>query len=136
GMVGTIFFANHTLAGFNHWIDIFWSWSVTWSSVAHHLWFVGQFNSARYDFTIWALVHEMRISLLFPLIVIMVRRMRWWAALMPFVVASVTVVVLRQPDVRQSVDVLGFAAHGGFTAYVLTVHYLLAFAIGASLAHH
>src|SRR5699024_1019728 len=80
--------------------------------------------------------HEMRISLLFPLIFIMVRRMRWWAALMPFVVASITVVVLRQPVVRDSADIIGFAAQGGLTAYVLTVHYLLAFAIGASLAHH
>lgn len=78
----------------------------------------------------------MRISLVFPVIFLMVRRMRWWTALMPFVVASVTLVVLQQPAVKQTVDVVGFAVQGGLTAYLLTVHYLLAFAIGASLAHH
>lgn len=98
--------------------------------------FIGQFNSDRYDFTIWTLVHEMRISLVFPVIFMMVTRMRWWAALMPFVIASATMVILRQPAVMDSRDIAGFAAHGGLTAYVLTVHYLLAFAIGASLAHH
>lgn len=136
GIIGASFVTGDTLGDFNGWIGKFWSWPVTWSSVADHVWFVGQFNSDRYDFTIWTLVHEMRISLLFPIIFIIVRRMRWWAALMPFVVASVTMVVLRQPLVEDNADIIGFATHGGLTAYVLTVHYLLAFAIGASLAHH
>lgn len=136
GIIGALLFAGQPLAGFNGWIDKFWSWPVTWASVGDHLWFIGQFNSDRYDFTIWTLVHEMRISLVFPIIFLMVRRMRWWTALMPFVVASVTLVALRQPAVKQTVDVVGFAAQGGLTAYLLTVHYLLAFAIGASLAHH
>lgn len=136
GIIGAYAVTGNTLGGFNDWINKFWSWPVTASSVANHLLFVGQFNSDRYDFTIWTLVHEMRISLLFPVIFIMVQRMRWWAALMPFVVASVTMVVLRQPAMREGLDMAGFAAHGGLTAYVLTVHYLLAFAIGATLAHY
>lgn len=136
GIIGTLLFVDESLPGFNNWIDKFWSWPVTWQSIASHIWFIGQFNSDRYDFTIWTLVHEMRISLVFPLIFYMVSRMRWWTALMPFVVASVTMVVLRQPLVTHSTDVIGFAAQGGLTAYVYTVHYLLAFAIGASLAHH
>ncbi len=136
GIIGAHAVAGDTLDGFNSWINKFWSWPVTWSSIGEHLLFIGQFNSDRYDFTIWTLVHEMRISLVFPLIFLMVRRMRWWAALMPFVVASATMIVLRQPAVRESMNIAGFAAHGGLTAYVLTVHYMLAFAIGASLAHH
>lgn len=136
GLIGAYAVTGDTLQGFNDWINKFWSWPVTWSSIGKHLLFIGQFNSDRYDFTIWTLIHEMRISLVFPVIFLMVRHMRWWAALMPFVVASVTMVALRQPVMREGLDVAGFAAHGGLTAYVLTVHYLLAFAIGASLAHH
>ncbi|MGN8158310.1 acyltransferase family protein [Salinisphaera sp. SWV1] len=136
GIIGAYAVSGDTLDGFNSWINKFWSWPVTWPSIGEHLLFIGQFNADRYDFTIWTLVHEMRISLVFPLILLMVRRMRWWAALMPFVVASATMVVLRQPAVRESMNIAGFAAHGGLTAYVLTVHYMLAFAIGASLAHH
>lgn len=136
GIIGAYMIAADSLDGFNDWINKFWSWPVTWSSIAQHVGFIGQFNSDRYDFTIWTLVHEMRISLVFPIIFLMVRRMRWWAALMPFVVASATMVVLRQPAVRDTIDIAGFAAHGGLTAYMYTVHYMLAFAIGASLAHH
>ncbi|WP_423821336.1 acyltransferase [Salinisphaera sp. SPP-AMP-43] len=136
GALGAHAVNGDTLAGFNHWINKFWSWPVSLASIGGHLFVLGQFNADRYDFTIWTLVHEMRISLVFPLIFIMVQRMRWWAALMPFVIASVTMVVLRQPAVRESLDIAAFAAHGGLTAYVLTVHYLLAFAIGASLARY
>jgi peptidoglycan/LPS O-acetylase OafA/YrhL len=136
GLLGAYLVSGDTLHDFNDWIGKFWSWPLTWHSVAEHLIFVGQFNSDRYDFTIWTLVHEMRISLLFPFIFLMVRRMRWWAALMPFVVASATMVALRQPFVKEYMDVASFAAQGGLTAYVYTVHYMLAFAIGASLAHH
>lgn len=136
GALGAHAVNGDTLAGFNGWINKFWSWPVSLASIGEHLFVFGQFNADRYDFTIWTLVHEIRISLVFPLIFIMVQRMRWWAALMPFVIASVTMVVLRQPAMRESLDIAGFAAHGGLTAYVLTVHYLLAFAIGASLARY
>ncbi|RJS92180.1 acyltransferase [Salinisphaera sp. Q1T1-3] len=136
GIIGAHAVIGDTLIGFNGWINKFWSWPVTWPAIGAHLWFLGQFNADRYDFTIWTLVHEMRISLVFPLIFLMVRRLRWWAALMPFLVASVTMVALRQPAEREAMHIAGFAAHGGLTAYVYTVHYLLAFALGASLAAH
>lgn len=136
GIVGALLITPNSLADFNDWTNKFWSWPVTLSSIGEHLLFIGQFNSDRYDFTIWTLVHEMRISLVFPVIFLMVTRMRWWAALMPFVIASVTMVALRQPAVTDHRDIAGFAAQGGLTAYVLTVHYLLPFAIGASLAHN
>lgn len=136
GVVGALAITPHALAGFNDWTNKFWSWPVTLPSIAKHLLVIGQFNADRYDFTIWTLVHEMRISLVFPVIFLAVTRMRWWAALTPFMIASVTMVTLRQPAVMDRTDLAGFAAEGGLTAYVYTVHYLLAFAIGASLAHH
>lgn len=140
GVVGAYGVDGDTLSGFNSWISKFWSWPVTWQTVAEHAIFLGQFNADRYDFTVWTLVHEMRISLLFPLIFWLVRRLPGWAALGPFVLASVTVAWIGQPGVeagRPWVNtVAGVADRGGLTAYALTVHYLLAFAIGASLARH
>lgn len=140
GLVGAYGVAGETLSGFNEWISKFWSWPVTWQAVAEHAAFLGQFNADRYDFTIWTLVHEMRISLLFPLIFWWVRGRPWWGALLPFVLASVAMALIGQPAVQAHVawvDALtGWVDRGGLTAYVLTVHYLLPFAIGATLAHH
>jgi peptidoglycan/LPS O-acetylase OafA/YrhL len=136
GVLGEYTLAGGQLTGLNHWINKFWSWPISIHSVAQHLIFLGQFNSDRYDFTIWTLVHEMRISLLFPIIFLLVRRLRWWVALMPFILGSVTMAILQQPAIHAVFDIDAFATQGGFTEYVRTVHYLLAFAIGAVLAGH
>lgn len=131
GILGTALVGSHSLTGFNGWINKFWSWPISFKSVAEQLLFVGQFNADRYDFTSWTLVHEMRISLLFPLLFIMVRRLHWCAALAPFVVISATLIIVRQP----AFNIASFMAGGGLTAWMYSLHYLLAFAIGASLAH-
>jgi peptidoglycan/LPS O-acetylase OafA/YrhL len=136
GVLGEYTLAGGTLPGLNHWINKFWSWPLSVHAIARQVLFLGQFNSDRYDFTVWTLVHEMRISLLFPIIFLLVRRLRWWVALAPFVLASATLAVLQQPAVHAVVHFDDFATGGGFTEYIRTVHYLLAFAIGAVLAGH
>lgn len=137
GILGAYFIAQtSSLDDFNDWVNQFWTKEITWGSVIEHLLFIGQFNSDRYDFTIWTLVHEMRISLIYPLIYLAVKRWRWWLALLPFAALSVLMVVLRQPIVRDDMDVTDFAFQGGLTAYVYTVHYMLPFAIGAVLARN
>lgn len=136
GVVGVWAVSDGGLSGYNSWISKFWSWPITGASIRDHLLFVGQFNSDRYDFTIWTLIHEMRISLLFPLIFLMVSRMRWWTALAPFAVISMIIAVLRQPAVMEITDISKVIAQGGLTAYMYTAHYLLAFAVGATLARY
>ncbi len=136
GVLGEYFLAGGTLTGLNHWISKFWSWPINAHTVIPQVIFLGQFQFNRFDFTIWTLVQEMRISLLFPIMFLMVRRLRWWTALMPFVIGSVTVVALQQPAVHAAIGSNILTTGGVSTQYILTVHYLLAFAIGAVLACH
>jgi peptidoglycan/LPS O-acetylase OafA/YrhL len=55
---------------------------------------------------------------------------------MPFVIGSVTVAALQQPAVHAAIGTGILTTGGVSTQYILTVHYLLAFAIGAELAAH
>lgn len=127
---------NSPLPGLGDWINKFWSWPITLASIWHHAVFLISFNFNRYDFTIWTLVHEMRISLVFPIIFLLVYRLRWWMALAPFVLITASVDTVRLLAVHGLIHLDGFALGGGLTAYSLTLHYLLAFASGALLARH
>lgn len=119
--------------GLDDWINKFWSWPITMDSLFKHAIVVGEFNADRYDFTIWSLVQELRISLIFPLLLIFARRTRWWIVLGTLFTLSVAMGVLNS----------GLIPHwnlpmtrGGFTNYTLTLHYLLTFGIGIVLAQH
>ena len=119
-----------------HWINKFWSWPITGKSIAKHMAILGEFNSDRYDFTIWSLVHEIRISLIFPLLLLLVWRTRWWFSLGLLLLVSAAMGVLRYGAFHQWGHLGAVIDHGGLTDYSLTLHYLLAFGIGAVLAEH
>ena len=73
-----------------------WSWSepVSWGLVVQHLLFLGIYNDLQFDNPIWSLVHEMRISLIFPFLCAFV--LRWktrWSFLIAFGL-SVSAIVL------------------------------------------
>ena len=58
----------------------FWVSAPTWPLVAQHLAFLGRYNVYAYNPPTWSLVHEMRISLIFPLLCLIALRLRPWAA--------------------------------------------------------
>jgi peptidoglycan/LPS O-acetylase OafA/YrhL len=53
-----------------------WSEPVSWRLVGQHVLFLGVFNTFQFDPPIWSLVHEMRISLVFPLLCGFVLRLK------------------------------------------------------------
>lgn len=61
------------------WFHSFWSQPVDWRLVGQHVLFVGAYNTQQFDPPIWSLVHEMRISLVFPALCWLVLRFksRW-----------------------------------------------------------
>ena len=136
GVLGEAILYHGTMSGLGAWINEFWSWPITLGSVFHHILFLGEFNSNHYDFTIWTLVQEMRISLVFPLVYLLVKTLRWWKALLPFLLLSATAIAMRSAAFNGWAHFAGFAIGGHLTAYALTIEYLLAFASGALLACH
>jgi peptidoglycan/LPS O-acetylase OafA/YrhL len=137
--IGVLFaFALHIsdMGVLGSWINKFWSWHITAPSVAQHAAVLGEFNADRYDFTIWSLVHEIRISLVFPLLLLLVWRTRWWVSLALLMLLSAVMITLRYGAFHGWGSPFGVFNHAGLTNYTLTFHYLLAFGIGALLAKH
>ncbi len=58
----------HGIITRSNWFHQFWSEPVSWHLVGQHVLFLGVFNVYQFDGPIWSLVHEMRISLIFPLL--------------------------------------------------------------------
>ena len=136
GILGAAFLYTGPLPGLGPWINKFWSWSPNASSLWEHAGFVDAFNSDRYDFTIWTLVQEMRISLIFPLIVLWVRRCTWMVAWLPFAALAVATIFVRSAASAAGGTWAATVMDGGLTAYSDTLYYLAPFALGALLACH
>lgn len=83
-----------------------------------HLWMVGSFDTTRFNPPIWSIVHEMRISLLFPAIYLVLLRFGPYRPLLVAILVSLSVAALGER----------YAPSAG-----LTLHYATFFALGATL---
>ena len=71
--------------GFGRWSGKTWSQPVSFPLVLQHVLLLGHYDSGQYNLSFWSLIHELRISLLFPLLYAAIRSMR------PAVVLPITV---------------------------------------------
>ncbi|MFT2721542.1 acyltransferase family protein [Deinococcus sp. A31D244] len=110
------------------WAGQFWHGPYTPGSVVASLLMVGRFDDQQYDFVVWSLVHEMRVSLLFPLIAWAVLAWRARVTLGVFLGLSLLA------------DALIYLAYHGLPAllpwrsFMETGHYVVIFVVGALIA--
>jgi peptidoglycan/LPS O-acetylase OafA/YrhL len=72
-----IVFNVHGLAGLSSWTAMHWSLPVGWMSIARHLFMISPgLQVDEIDPVIWSLIIEMKISIVFPLLVLIVSRTR------------------------------------------------------------
>ncbi len=121
-------FLNATLShggipSLNEWFNQTWRLPVTASEVARHFLFLGTYDFYQFNTAIWSLVHEMRISLVFPAI-ILIAGLRLRYALAVFGILSISGTLL-----NTMVD----ASEAGYFA---SVHYCALFGIGALIAQN
>ncbi|RRN69935.1 acyltransferase [Peribacillus simplex] len=108
------------------WFSKSWTTLDTPSLLLEHLLFIGQFNTDAYNNVIWSLVHEMRISIIFPLLVLLfIRRKLKYSLLWLFVLIFSSTVCLYL--FGSSVDI---------TSIILSFHYSTLFLMGAILAKY
>lgn len=100
-----------------------WEDEITTESVIQHLILIGNYSSDSLNPVVWSLIHEMRISIIFPLLILMIIKLDWKKSLLIGIGFS-------------------FAATGMNFAlniqhnYFDTIHYVLMFIVGALLAKH
>ena len=70
----------HHNPGWGEWGDHTWSHPVSWPLVLQHLLLIGNYDSGQYNTAFWSLIQEMRVSLCFPAIFFVIKKLRTrWA---------------------------------------------------------
>jgi len=66
------------ITGLSAWFNRGWSDELTWRLILNHIIMIGpQFDTNALDSPMWSLIHEMRISIIFPLLMVMIIRWNW-----------------------------------------------------------
>jgi peptidoglycan/LPS O-acetylase OafA/YrhL len=119
------FFYSGRINDLSSWFNGPWSERISGTAVRDHFIFLGYFKSDRFDPVLWSLVHELRISLVFPLLVAFLLRRTWKVNLavalaLCFLGTTVTLAFIK------------FKIHN----YSLTVQYVPMFIVGFLLAQN
>lgn len=100
------------LAGADAWAKLTWNQPVSWRLVLSHVVMVGNYDWSQYNTAFWSLVYEMRISLIFPLLYLLVRRMgsRWSAVLALGMTLSSSMAIVRWPAMTDTLMTISYGA--------------------------
>ncbi|MGF7046326.1 peptidoglycan/LPS O-acetylase OafA/YrhL [Paenibacillus sp. DS2015] len=112
----------------SEWFNLFWRSQPDASLILEHLLLLGNVHSDSINTVIWSLIHEMRISLIFPLFALIVRMCSWKISL-------VLCVLLSSVAGGNAVYPL-MVSHGFHTNIFDSFHYLSLFILGALLNKH
>lgn len=115
--------SGETVPELGEWFNTPWQRDPSAAEVANYALLVGSFEHEPYNIVIWSLVHEMRVSLIFPLLMLPVMHWRWPVTLAAFLGVSALGTLLSATVARGS-------------DYAGTLHYLVFFVVGALLAKH
>lgn len=108
-------------------ISNLWSRPIGIIPILQHVVLIDQFHQQYFDPVVWSLVMEMRIALVFPLLIWFVLRVNWRWTLLAGVLLSISGIYLH---------VMYQNSISFFTNYFDTAHYALMFITGAILAKH
>jgi len=129
--IATAMAAFWTLApvyGFGDWIAELSTGKTSVKSIAEHVLLIGNYDTTRYDTVIWSLVHEMRISLIFPLLALLIVRAHWTVNLAVCAVLSLAAAL---NNLLHWEPVYGYQ-----NSYSYTLHYISMFIVGGLIAKH
>lgn len=118
--------SRHGIPGLSIWFNSRWTEPITTSLVVNHLLLLPSFDNAQFDPVFWSLVHEMRISLIFPFLMIIIQKLDWRLSL------GVGILVYFLFGLHLD----GFIVHFYGVDYITTFRYIVLFIAGALLAKH
>jgi peptidoglycan/LPS O-acetylase OafA/YrhL len=120
------------IPGAADWLDLPRPDQVTLSLIAGHLLLLGRFQDISLDPPIWSLVHEFRISLIFPFLLWSCRRWPAGTVAVTLAIAAMAAVgLLATGDADQGVVT---ASKTVSSSFLITLRYLPLFAVGAYMA--
>lgn len=87
-IVCALLFSQGGISSFSNWFNERWSLPINWNDIYNHLFLINDFNNSEFNPIYWSLVHEMRISIIFPLIILVILRFNWKLVLLGSVAFS------------------------------------------------
>ncbi|MFB7138228.1 acyltransferase family protein [Gottfriedia sp. NPDC056225] len=109
-------------------IDSQWKSPLTSKLIVEHIYLVGNIHADAFNGVIWTLIHELRIALIFPFIVLLVKRINWkLSILICFALTS-----LKALDIVFKIE----KSNGFHISYIDTLSYISIFILGVILAKH
>lgn len=120
-------FYNQHIQNNPNWIGHNWQTSINLNLLLNHLILIGNFNTNSFDSVIWSLTHEMRISLIFP-ILLYVLKFDWRKVLLSCALVSFIIGITFIYNINPS--------QGYKNSYLYTLHYFSMFTIGGFIAFY
>lgn len=118
-------FYDGRIASLSKWFNELWDTDVTLKEMVNHLLLVGDFSS-NLNVVVWSLVHEMRISFIFPFLMFFLIKIDTVKGIGLAILCSIASVIF--------VFLTGSEYFG--TELFVSVHYIALFIVGALLAKH
>jgi peptidoglycan/LPS O-acetylase OafA/YrhL len=115
------------LPGFSGAMNNTWNEPITAHRVLQHVLMLGNFPAAQFNTVLWSLVQEMRISLIFPLLALIVLRLR---------LGGIALLVLVLEVLSALIPFLHPAADISLQSFPLTLHFISFFLLGATAAKY
>jgi peptidoglycan/LPS O-acetylase OafA/YrhL len=106
----------------------YWSDDLGLKTLINHFLLVTNFNTNTLDPVVWSLVHEMRISIIFPLLMFLIIRLKWGQTIVLALMFSGVGMFLINNHIGESV--------GYLTSYAHTLHFTSFFMLGALISIH
>jgi peptidoglycan/LPS O-acetylase OafA/YrhL len=127
-MIASTVFYQHQIAGLSGWFNGSWTNLPDLNLIGEHLVMIGNIHTEDFNKVIWSLVQEMRISLIFPLLVLIVKRFDYKISLAFCLLCSVIAATNNLYHFQTS--------YGLNTNYFETLAYIPLFMLGSYLAKH
>jgi peptidoglycan/LPS O-acetylase OafA/YrhL len=106
-----------------------WSEPVSSSLVLHHIMFLGVYDFGQYDAVVWSLIHELRISIIFPFLFLIIHRISFVKSITIAGMCSLSAMLILRSQVK---EVHPFPE----ISIVMTLHYVALFIMGILVAMH
>ena len=120
-----IVFSEGGIPELTYWFNVIWVEPITMENIINHILLIGDYNTGTFNGVTWSLVHEMRISLVFPFVVLFLKKINsFYAVAIAFGLSWL------------SFYFIDYYRIGNINNIFYSLHYLSYFMIGSTLSKH
>jgi peptidoglycan/LPS O-acetylase OafA/YrhL len=123
-----IYIGTNSITGLGEWFNNKWINPIPINIFFEHIFLIGNYETTTYNPVVWSLIHEMRISIIFPVWLFLIRRFSWRVSL--FIGILLTAMGILN-------NIFGFNVSKGYnSSWFDTLHYISMFIVGGLIAKH